>query len=162
VPEDRRRKGLITVHSVRDNIVLPNLRRFTKNGILRNRDIAEMVKKSIRDLSIKTDSMSRLVVLLSGGNQQKVVLAKWLNTLPDILLLDEPTAGVDVGSKGEIIDFIRKFAATGKSTILVSSEIAELLAVCDRILVLKDGKITRELVRETIRSEEEVQLAIQS
>ena len=99
---------------------------------------------------------------LSGGNQQKVVLAKWLNTLPDILLLDEPTAGVDVGSKGEVIDFIRKFAATGKSTILVSSEITELLAVCDRILVLNEGKVTQELMRGAIRAEEEVQLAIQN
>ena len=162
VPEDRRRKGLITIHSVKDNIILPSLRRVTKIGILKNRPIVEMVKRSVRDLTIRTDSINRLVILLSGGNQQKVVLAKWLNTLPDILLLDEPTAGVDVGSKGEIIDFIRKFAATGKSTILVSSEIAELLAVCDRILVLNDGKVTQELMREAIHSEEEVQLAIQS
>jgi ribose transport system ATP-binding protein len=122
----------------------------------------EIARNSVRDLSIKTGSINRLVILLSGGNQQKVVLAKWLNTLPDILLLDEPTAGVDVGSKGEIIDFIRKFAATGKSAILVSSEIAELLAVCDRILVLNEGRVTQELMREAIGSEEEVQLAIQN
>lgn len=162
VPEDRRRKGLITIHSVKDNMVLPSLQRVTKLGILRNRTIVEIARNSVRDLSIKTGSINRLVILLSGGNQQKVVLAKWLNTLPDILLLDEPTAGVDVGSKGDIIDFIRKFAATGKSAILVSSEIAELLAVCDRILVLNEGRVTQELMREAIGSEEEVQLAIQN
>ena len=162
VPEDRRRKGLVSIHSVKDNVMLPNLRRITQFGMLRNHRILEMVARSVRELSIRTDSVNRLVRFLSGGNQQKVVLAKWLNTLPDILLLDEPTAGVDVGSKGEVIDFIRKFASTGKSTILVSSEITELLAVCDRILVLNEGKITQELARGAIRAEEEVQLAIQN
>jgi ribose transport system ATP-binding protein len=161
VPEDRRRSGLILIHSVGDNVILPNLAKLSAYGMLNSRRIAEMVAKNIRELSIKTDSMNRLVTLLSGGNQQKVVLAKWLNTLPDILLLDEPTAGVDVQSKGEIIDFIRKFASTGKSVILVSSEIAELLAVSDRILVLNEGKVTGEMMRESIQSEEEVQLAIQ-
>jgi ribose transport system ATP-binding protein len=134
---------------------------LSKFGILDKTRIAGMVSANIKDLSIKTDSADRLVALLSGGNQQKVVLAKWLNTSPDILLLDEPTAGVDVSSKGEIIDFIRSFVSTGKSVILVSSEITELLAVSDRILVLTDGRITRELMREAIHSEETVQLAIQ-
>ncbi|MCX5512975.1 sugar ABC transporter ATP-binding protein [Kaistia algarum] len=161
VPEDRRRSGLIAIHSVRDNAALPTLSRFSKLGILAKARIAEMVEGNIKDLSIKTDSADRLVSLLSGGNQQKVVIAKWLNTSPDILLLDEPTAGVDVSSKGEIIDFIRSFASTGKSVILVSSEITELLAVSDRILVLTEGKITRELMREAIHSEEEIQIAIQ-
>jgi ribose transport system ATP-binding protein len=161
VPEDRRRSGLIAIHNVRDNAALPTLSRFSKLGILGKTRIAEMVQANIRDLSIKTDSAERLVSLLSGGNQQKVVIAKWLNTSPDILLLDEPTAGVDVSSKGEIIDFIRNFASTGKSVILVSSEITELLAVSDRILVLTEGKIIRELLREAIRSEEEIQIAIQ-
>lgn len=161
VPEDRRRSGLITFHSVRDNAALPTLSRLSKFGVLDKTRISEMVRANIKDLAIKTDSAERLVSLLSGGNQQKVVLAKWLNTSPDILLLDEPTAGVDVNSKGEIIDFIRNFASTGKSVILVSSEITELLAVSDRILVLTDGRITRELKREAIHSEEEIQLAIQ-
>jgi ribose transport system ATP-binding protein len=161
VPEDRRRSGLISIHSVQDNAILPNLSKLSKLGILDKRRIVEMVGANIKDLSIRTDSADRIVALLSGGNQQKVVLAKWLNTSPEILLLDEPTAGVDVGSKGEIIDFIRSFASTGKSVILVSSEITELLAVSDRILVLNEGRITRELMREEIHSEEEVQLAIQ-
>jgi len=161
VPEDRRRSGLIAIHSVRDNAVLPTLSRLCKFGVLDRARISRTVGANIKDLSIKTDSADRLVSLLSGGNQQKVVIAKWLNSSPNILLLDEPTAGVDVGSKGEIIDFIRSFASMGKSVILVSSEITELLAVSDRILVLNEGKITRELMREAIHSEEEVQLAIQ-
>ena len=161
VPEDRRRSGLIAIHSVRDNATLPTLSRWSNLGILDKTRIAGIVDANIKDLSIKTDSADRLVTLLSGGNQQKVVLAKWLNTEPDVLLLDEPTAGVDVSSKGEIIDFIRGFVAAGKSVILVSSEITELLAVSDRILVLAEGRITREMMREEIRTEEEIQLAIQ-
>jgi ribose transport system ATP-binding protein len=161
VPEDRRRSGLIAIHNVRDNASLPTLSRWSKLGILDKKRIAGIVSANIKDLSIKTDSADRLVALLSGGNQQKVVIAKWLNTAPDILLLDEPTAGVDVSSKGEIIDFIRSFVSTGKSVILVSSEITELLAVSDRILVLTEGRITRELMREAVHSEEVIQLAIQ-
>jgi len=161
VPEDRRRSGLIAIHSVRDNATLPTLSRWSRFGILDRTRIGAIVGANIKDLRIKTDSADRLVSLLSGGNQQKVVLAKWLNTQPDILLLDEPTAGVDISSKGEIIDFIRSFVSAGKSVILVSSEITELLAVSDRILVLAEGRITRELMREAIKSEEEVQLAIQ-
>ncbi|MBN9020388.1 MAG: sugar ABC transporter ATP-binding protein [Rhizobiales bacterium] len=161
VPEDRRRSGLILIHSVRDNAALPVLSRLSRLGVLDKQRISGMVTANIRDLAIKAGSASRVVSLLSGGNQQKVVIAKWLNTAPDILLLDEPTAGVDVGSKGEIIDFIRSFTATGKSVILVSSEIAELLAVSDRILVLNEGRITRELMREAISTEEEIQFAIQ-
>lgn len=161
VPEDRRRSGLIAIHTVRDNATLPTLSRWSKFGILDRARITGVVSENIKNLSIKTSSADRPVALLSGGNQQKVVLAKWLNTSPDILLLDEPTAGVDVSSKGEIIDFIRGFVSSGKSVILVSSEITELMAVSDRILVLAEGRITRELMRTAINSEEEVQLAIQ-
>jgi ribose transport system ATP-binding protein len=101
------------------------------------------------------------VKLLSGGNQQKIVIAKWLKTEPKVLFLDEPTAGVDIGAKGEIINIIREFADLGKGVILISSELAELMAVCDRIIVLKKGKIAGELFREEIKTEEVIQHAIQ-
>ncbi len=135
---------------------------MSRFGILDKPRISEMVRGNVRvPRRSRPTPVERLVSHLSEGNQQKIVLAKWLNTAPEILLLDEPTAGVDVSSKGEIIDFIRNFASAGKSVILVSSEITELLAVSDRILVLNDGRISREMMRDAIQSEEEVQLAIQ-
>jgi ribose transport system ATP-binding protein len=101
------------------------------------------------------------VRLLSGGNQQKVVIAKWLGTDPDILILDEPTAGVDIGTKSEILDMIRDLASAGKAVIVISSEYPELLAVSDRVLVLKDGSVIRDIPRSEIADEEYLQLAVQ-
>jgi len=101
------------------------------------------------------------VRLLSGGNQQKVVIAKWLGTDPDILILDEPTAGVDIGTKSEILDMIRELASAGTAVIVISSEYPELLAVSDRVLVLKDGSIIRDIPRSEIADEEYLQLAVQ-
>jgi ribose transport system ATP-binding protein len=101
------------------------------------------------------------VRLLSGGNQQKVVIAKWLGRDPDVLILDEPTAGVDIGTKTEIIARIRELADSGKAVIVISSELAELLAVSDRVLVLRGGTVTDDLARRDIADEESLQLAIQ-
>jgi ribose transport system ATP-binding protein len=101
------------------------------------------------------------VNLLSGGNQQKVVIGKWLGRDPDVLILDEPTAGVDIGTKTEIIQRIRELADSGKAVIVISSELAELLAVSDRVLVLRRGTVTADLDRRDIADEESLQLAIQ-
>ncbi len=161
IPEDRRRQGLILMHTVKENITLPLLERIRKNLLIDNSLAKEIVSESINEFQIKTDGMNKEVRLLSGGNQQKVVISKWLKTEPKIILMDEPTAGVDVGAKGEIIDLIRNFADAGCGVIIVSSELAELLAVCDRILVLSNGRITSELHREDISTEEELQHAIQ-
>jgi len=120
-----------------------------------------VTRESIEDLQIKTDGINKITQLLSGGNQQKIVIAKWLRRKPKLLLLDEPTAGIDIGAKGEIISIIREFADQGNSVILISSEIAELYAICDRIIVLKKGQITAEFHREDIESEEVIQHAIQ-
>jgi ribose transport system ATP-binding protein len=103
----------------------------------------------------------RPVRLLSGGNQQKVVIAKWLGTEPDVLIMDEPTAGVDIGTKSEILDMIRSLADAGKGVIVISSELPELLAVSDRVLVLRDGSVQQELARRDIPDEEALQLAVQ-
>jgi ribose transport system ATP-binding protein len=99
--------------------------------------------------------------LLSGGNQQKVVIAKWLGTEPQILIMDEPTAGVDVGTKGEIVNMMRAFAEAGNAAIIISSELPELLAVSDRVLILRDGSVERELARREIHAEEELHHAVQ-
>jgi ribose transport system ATP-binding protein len=161
VPEDRRRQGLVLDHTVKENLTLPILKRLQKFMFIDDKKSNDIVDQYIKQLNIKTDGGNKVIKLLSGGNQQKVVIAKWLVNSPKVLLLDEPTAGVDVGAKGEIIDIVRKFANTGNSVMLVSSELAELLAVCDRILVLHDGILTKELNRKDINSEEVLQHAIQ-
>jgi ribose transport system ATP-binding protein len=161
VPEDRRLQGLILTHTVKDNITLSFIKKLKKVLFIDNKRANSIVSDSIKELRIKTESMNKETRLLSGGNQQKVVFAKWLKTAPKVLLLDQPTAGVDIGAKGEIIDIIRKFADTGRGVVLISSELAELLAVCDRILVLNKGKVSGELYRKDIKSEEVLQSAIQ-
>lgn len=161
VPEDRRTKGLVLMHSVKNNIILPMLKRLKKTVLLDNSKANSVVENSIKELDIKTDGLHKLARLLSGGNQQKIVIAKWLKTEPKVLLLDEPTMGVDIGAKGEIINIIREFADMGKGVILISSELAELMAVCDRIIILKKGKIAGELSHEEMKNEEVIQYAIQ-
>jgi ribose transport system ATP-binding protein len=104
----------------------------------------------IQRLSIKTASRDHAVSTLSGGNQQKVVIGKWLATAPDILLLDEPTAGIDIGSKSEIIRLVRDLAAQGKGVIMISSELSELLTACDRILVMADGRAHQMIDRASL------------
>lgn len=162
VPEDRRRMGIVGGHSVKDNIVLPNLASVKKGVLLDENMISDMVDKSIKALNIKTASPDLPIVNLSGGNQQKVVISKWLNCDPEIMLMDEPTAGVDIGAKGEIIDILRKYVDKGNAAILVSSDIAELMSTCDRFIVLKDGRLTNEYLREDLETEEVLQYAIQS
>lgn len=162
VPEDRRREGLVLSHSIRENAIMTICRRLTKNGIFNDDEKANaIVKKNIEDLGVVSDNMNQEIGLLSGGNQQKVVIAKWLNAKPDIFMFDEPTAGVDIGAKGEILDIIRKFADNGGSVIFASSEIAEMMAICDRIIILFDGQITGEINRRELNGEEELQHAIQ-
>ncbi|MDQ4491223.1 sugar ABC transporter ATP-binding protein [Sinomonas sp. ASV486] len=161
IPEDRRAQGLVLDHSVRDNLLLPLLGNISRGPLL---DIGEGKKLSsslIEKLAVKVAHPNRPVRLLSGGNQQKVVIAKWLGTNPEVLILDEPTAGVDIGTKSEILDMIRDLASTGKAVIVISSEYPELLAVSDRVLVLKEGSIIQDLPRGEIADEESLQLAVQ-
>lgn len=163
VPENRRTQGLVLQHSIKDNIVLPILDNVSKTfNFLDDSELNDLAIGSSERLAVKYNSIFSPINLLSGGNQQKVVISKWLNTSPKILLLDEPTSGVDIGAKSEITDIIRKIADEGNGVLLVSSEIAELLAVCDKIIILYDGKITNTFTREEIMSEEELQYAIQA
>jgi ribose transport system ATP-binding protein len=161
IPEDRRAQGLVLDHSVTENLTLPLLDEVKSGGLLSKKKILSKSKEIIAQFDIKLAYPGIRVGSLSGGNQQKVVIGKWLGTDPEILLMDEPTAGVDIGTKSEILDLVRKIADSGKSVILISSELPELLSVSDRILVLKDGHVSKSLNREDIPSEEFLQLAIQ-
>jgi ribose transport system ATP-binding protein len=161
IPEDRRDQGLVLDHSVRDNLLLPLLDKITRGPLLDGGAGKKLSSSLIQKFAVKVAHPNKPVRLLSGGNQQKVVLAKWLGTEPDVLILDEPTAGVDIGTKSEILDMIRELADAGKAVIVISSEYPELLAVSDRVLVLRDGSITRELDRSEIADEESLQLAVQ-
>jgi ribose transport system ATP-binding protein len=161
IPEDRRAQGLVLDHPVTENLTLPLLSGLKTYGLLSNKKVLQRSREIIKQFAIKVAYPSIRVGSLSGGNQQKVVIGKWLGTNPEILMMDEPTAGVDIGTKSEILDLIRKFADDGKSIIFVSSELPELLAVSDRILVLKDGRVAENLDRREIPNEEFLQLAIQ-
>jgi len=162
VPEDRRLQGLVLDHSVKNNLLLPLLRRLSQGGFVDDARGNRLTESFVTSLKIKTDSIAKSVRLLSGGNQQKVVIGKWLATEPDILILDEPTAGVDILAKTEILAVIRRLADGGKGVIVISSEPAELLAVSDRMLLVQDGAVKREMDRREITSEEELHHAVQA
>ncbi len=147
IPEDRQREGLVPELSVADNMLLASLKRFF-NGLYLSRDKAqEHINRMIRELSIKLANPQHPISSLSGGNQQKVVVAKGLLTGPKVLLMDEPTRGIDVGAKEEIFDIARKLAAQGLGIIFVSTELKEIMAIADRIIVLSKGRITQEFDR---------------
>ncbi|WP_296431634.1 sugar ABC transporter ATP-binding protein [Yoonia sp.] len=139
VPEARATQGIIASHSVSDNLTLAALDDLSKAGFVIAAKARAATDAQIERLSIKTAGRDHAVSTLSGGNQQKVVIGKWLAVDPDVLVLDEPTAGIDIGSKSEIIRLVRELAASGKAILMISSELSELLTACDRIVVMADG-----------------------
>lgn len=159
VTEDRKKSGLVLKSSVRDNISLPNLKSLSDGPFINRRRETEAVKKISDQFSVKTPSLSQIVSRLSGGNQQKVVLSKWLLRAPKILLLDEPTRGIDVGAKREIYAFMSKFADQGNAVIMISSELPEVLAMSDRIVVFKDGHKVGERPRGDVTQEQLMRMA---
>ena len=161
VPEDRRVQGLVLDHTVKANLLLPLLDRLQHAGLIDDRRGEQLATSMVESLRVKTSSIETTVRLLSGGNQQKVVIGKWLAAEPEILLMDEPTAGVDIQAKTEILGIIRQLADAGKGVIVISSEPAELLAVSDRLIILRDGRLIREIDRSEITSEEELHRAVQ-
>ena len=161
IPEDRRRQGLVMEHSVKQNILAANLSSLSHLNFLSFSKINNVVQDSIESFEVRPPEANREVRLLSGGNQQKVVIAKWMATNPKIVLMDEPTVGVDIGTKVEIMKLVRAIAAEGKSVILISSELPELLGVCDRILVIRKGEIAEELDRKDVRDEDHLQMIVQ-
>jgi erythritol transport system ATP-binding protein len=147
VPEDRQQQGLTPTLSVAGNITLANLPAITRRFVLSQPDEAREVTRLIQELGIKTPTAQQLIGRLSGGNQQKVVVAKALLTAPKVLLLDEPTRGIDVGAKAEMFEIMNRLAAEGLGVIFSSSELMESLAMADRILVMSKGRITGEFDR---------------
>ncbi|MDR1851995.1 MAG: sugar ABC transporter ATP-binding protein [Propionibacteriaceae bacterium] len=160
--EDRKRYGLILSQSVTANIALPSLKEFTKNGFLQDDKMARVAEQYVTSLQIKTPSVRQLLRNLSGGNQQKVVLAKWLQRDCDILIFDEPTRGIDVGAKQEIYDLLTHLVKQeGKSIIMISSEMEEVIRMSDRIVVMCDGRVTGVLDNAEATQEKIMTLATQ-
>jgi ABC-type sugar transport system ATPase subunit len=159
VSEDRKAQGLVLDMSVRDNITLAQLDRFTRFGFVQEQREERAADEYVERLGIKTPDSHAVAINLSGGNQQKVVLAKWLLTSPKVLLLDEPTKGIDVKGKAEIYSLIEELAASGLGIILVSSELPELLALSDRIIVLQEGTMAGTLERSEATEERIIELA---
>lgn len=151
--EERRASGVFGILSVLDNTVIASQTSFAKHGILQHKKRKEAATGSCQQLNVKTPSMEALMQNLSGGNQQKVLIARWLLTHPDILILDEPTRGIDVGAKYEIYTIMLDLVRQGKSIIMISSEMPELLGICDRVYVINDGEIAGELQKNELSQE---------
>ncbi len=160
--EDRKRYGIIPIRSVRENVSLASLRQFFSGARLHAKLEDEAVGKVCASMNVKTPSLNTVVEALSGGNQQKVVLAKWMLSDPDVLILDEPTRGIDVGAKFEIYTTINNLANEGKYIVMISSEMEELIGICDRIYVMKEGRMVGEFTREDVSQEKIMRCILQS
>ncbi len=161
VPEDRKELGLILILSIKYNISISYLDHFSNLFFVKEKQETARSSEISKKLRIKSKSLDTITSTLSGGNQQKVVLAKWLMTLPDVLIFDEPTRGIDVGAKAEIYNIMSELAKEGKCIIMVSSEMPELLGISDRIIVIHNGQITGELSRDEACQEKILDLAAQ-
>ena len=153
VSEERREKGLFTEMTVRNNLISPNLEEVNNNGILNKIKISQLTKSTIDQLNIKTNDDETYVLKLSGGNQQKIALGKWLPKNPKLLIIDEPTRGVDVGAKQEVYKILRKLSKQGTSIMLISSELPEIIGMCDRTIVMQSGKINGEILKQDFSEE---------
>ena len=153
ITEDRKQTGLNLIVSVKENIASVSIGKLSNHGIVNDKKINEVSEKYIKELKIKTPDGNAIVGNLSGGNQQKVVLAKWLLDEPDIIIFDEPTRGIDIGAKRDIYLLINNLAKEGKAVIVISSEMAEVMGICDRILVMAEGRINGEVQREEFSQE---------
>ena len=158
--EDRKNEGLVGTSTVKWNLVMANFKRILTGGLLNAKKEKAVAEASVESLNIKTPSVEQIAFNLSGGNQQKIVMGKWLNTEADIFIFDEPTRGIDVGSKYEIYLLINKLVDEGKSVIFISSELPEVLGMSDRVLVIKDGHISAELTGENITAQQFIKYAI--
>ena len=151
--EDRKRFGLNLIEDVKRNISLASLKSFVKFGLVNDNEEYKRASEYRSSMNIKSPSVLSVVGQLSGGNQQKVVLSKWINVNPDVLILDEPTRGIDVGAKYEIYLIIQRLAAEGKGVVVISSELPELIGICDRIYAISEGRITGEVLRKDAKPE---------
>jgi ribose transport system ATP-binding protein len=160
VPENRRTEGLVVEMSVRENVTLPSLQNFTRFGLIQRKRENEVSQKQVESLRVKTPGVETRVLNLSGGNQQKVVLGKWLAMTPRVMIFDEPTRGIDVGAKAEIYRLMRELADNGAVILMISSDMEEILNVSDRIAVMHEGRITGMLDRTDCNEQNVMQLAV--
>jgi ABC-type sugar transport system ATPase subunit len=147
VPEDRGRQGLVRPMPVSQNVSLASLARISKNSFIDRKAEGELAEKSVKEFQIRASGIGQIVGKLSGGNQQKVGLSKWLATKPRILIMDEPTRGIDVGAKAEIHRMMGEFAKAGMAILMISSELPEVVGMSDRILVMRAGRLVAEVDR---------------
>ncbi|MFT3985958.1 MAG: sugar ABC transporter ATP-binding protein [Lachnospiraceae bacterium] len=159
VPEDRKRHGVLLGISVKNNINMPIYKKISKAAVINSRRELETATKYKRELLIKTPTLQQLVKNLSGGNQQKVIIGKWLAANSELIIFDEPTRGIDVGAKAEIYKLMNEVIAEGKTILLISSEMEELMGMSDRIIVLAEGRITGELGKEEFNQETIMRMA---
>ena len=160
ITEDRRGTGIIGCLSIADNVSISSLNQYLDMGIVLNHGkIEQLVKDNVAKLSIKTPSSKTTIQSLSGGNQQKVIISRWLANNPDVLIMDEPTRGIDVGAKYEIYQIMINLAKQGKAIIMISSEMPELIGMSDRIMVMCNGRITGEVSGEEATQENIMSLA---
>jgi rhamnose transport system ATP-binding protein len=148
VPEDRQHQGLVLEMAIEQNTTLPSIRRFTRLGLIQRKREREVAREQAERLQLKSAGLDSPATSLSGGNQQKVVLGKWLATDPEVLILDEPTRGIDIGTKAEVHRIVSGLAARGLAILLISSELPEVLAMADRVLVMHEGTLTGEFTRD--------------
>ncbi len=160
VTEDRKRQGLLLQQDVSLNTTISGLKQFCKGGIIQRKLESAQVQKMIQQLRIKTPNAQFIVVNMSGGNQQKVILARWLSVDTKILIMDEPTRGIDVGSKAEIYQIMDELTKQGVGIIMISSELPEILGMSDRIMVMREGTIVGQLDRAQASEEEIMKYAV--
>jgi ABC-type sugar transport system ATPase subunit len=159
-PEDRKEQGLILERSIQDNLTMPILKILAKAGIISRKNERQLSKRAVDKYRIKTHSIDKLVIELSGGNQQKVILGRWLLANLKVLILDEPTKGIDVGAKAEIYQMICDLAKAGLGVIFISSELPEVVNISDRVIVMREGRVAGELNRKELSEEGILQLAM--
>ena len=158
VSEDRKTYGLVLIDDIKRNMTMAAMRQyFSEKGVVNSNDEILSAEEYKKRINIKANSVDQIVGSLSGGNQQKVVLAKWMLSQPDVLILDEPTRGIDVGAKYEIYCVINELAKAGKAILVISSEMPELIGTCDRVYVINEGEIAGELENDDISQEKIMQ-----
>lgn len=160
VPEDRKKEGIIKERAVKMNMALPSMGRFTRYGLLKRNQLDKTALNVMTDLRLRPLNIEKPIGTLSGGNQQKVIIGRWVAADNKVFLFDEPTRGIDIGAKSEIYNLIEKLAQQGKAIVVVSSEMPEIIRISDRVLVMREGKITKELNGDEITEENIARYAI--
>ncbi|MDE1185418.1 MAG: sugar ABC transporter ATP-binding protein [Pantoea sp.] len=160
VPEDRKKEGIIKQRAVKLNMALPSMRNFTLAGVINKLKLNRVAHEVMSDLKLRPLDIEKTIGTLSGGNQQKVIIGRWVAADTQVFLFDEPTRGIDIGAKSEIYNLIEKLAKSGKAIVVVSSEMTEIIRISDRVLVMREGKITKELTGNDITEDNIARFAI--